>query len=128
LGLTFSEARAIAPSIGDFSELGEYLDLPVRTYSSGMFIRLAFAISTAVQPDIVIMDEMIGVGDQSFIDKAQRRLAGILERAQILVLASHSESIIRSFCNKALWLDKGQAKMIGSVDAVLSAYAASTPS
>jgi ABC-type polysaccharide/polyol phosphate transport system ATPase subunit len=74
------------------------------------------------------MDEMIGVGDQSFIDKAQRRLAGILERAQILVLASHSESIIRSFCNKALWLDKGQAKMIGSVDAVLSAYAASTPS
>jgi len=127
LGLTFSEARAIAPSIGEFSELGEYLDLPVRTYSSGMFIRLAFAISTAVQPDIVIMDEMIGVGDQNFIDKAQRRLAGILERAQILVLASHSEPIIRSFCNKALWLDKGQAKMFGSVDAVLSAYAASTP-
>jgi ABC-type polysaccharide/polyol phosphate transport system ATPase subunit len=122
LGLTFAEARALAPSIGEFSELGQYLDLPVRTYSSGMFVRLAFAISTAVQPDIVIMDEMIGAGDQSFIDKAQKRLAELLERARILVLASHSEPIIRAFCNKVLWLEKGQTKMLGSVDQVLSAY------
>jgi ABC-type polysaccharide/polyol phosphate transport system ATPase subunit len=122
LGLTFAEAKALAPSIGEFSELDQYLDLPVRTYSSGMFVRLAFAISTAVQPDIVIMDEMIGAGDQSFIDKAQKRLAELLERARILILASHSEPIIRAFCNKALWLEKGQAKMLGSVDQVLSAY------
>jgi len=122
LGLTFAAARKLAPSIGEFSELGEYLDLPVRTYSTGMFMRLAFAISTAVQPDIVVMDEMIGAGDQRFIDKAKKRIAELLERARILVLASHSEPIIRAFCNKALWLEKGQIKMLGPVDEVLRAY------
>jgi ABC-type polysaccharide/polyol phosphate transport system ATPase subunit len=122
LGLTFAQAKELAPSIGEFSELGEYLDLPVRTYSAGMFMRLAFAISTAVQPDILVMDEMIGAGDQSFIDKAQKRIAGLLEKARILVLASHSEPIIRGFCNKALWLEKGQVRILGAVDEVLRAY------
>jgi ABC-type polysaccharide/polyol phosphate transport system ATPase subunit len=78
LGLTFSEAGELAPSIGEFSELGEYLDLPVRTYSNGMFLRLAFAISTAVQPDIVVMDELIGAGDQSFLNKARKRVINYL--------------------------------------------------
>jgi ABC-type polysaccharide/polyol phosphate transport system ATPase subunit len=122
LGLTFAQARALAPSIGEFSELGAYLDLPVRTYSTGMFVRLAFAISTSVQPDIVVMDEMIGTGDQSFIQKAQKRIGDLLERTRILVLASHSMPIIRNFCNKVLWLDQGQVKMLGSVDDVLPAY------
>ena len=122
LGLTFAEARALAPSIGEFCELGAYLDLPVRTYSTGMFLRLAFAISTSVQPDIVVMDEMIGAGDQNFIEKAQKRIGDLLERTRILVLASHSQAIIRSFCNKVLWLDHGQVKMFGPVDDVLLAY------
>jgi len=122
LGLTFSEARELAPSIGEFSELGEYLDLPVRTYSSGMFLRLAFAISTAVQPDIVVMDEMIGAGDQNFLDKARKRVNELLERARIMILASHSEPIIRSFCNKGLWLEKGEAKMTGPFDEVMASY------
>jgi len=122
LGLTFAEAKALAPSIGEFSELGGYLDLPVRTYSTGMFVRLAFAISTAVHPDIVVMDEMIGAGDQCFIQKAQKRIGDLLERTRILVLASHSTPIIRNFCNKLLWLDHGQIKMLGSVDDVLPAY------
>jgi ABC-type polysaccharide/polyol phosphate transport system ATPase subunit len=125
LGLTFAEAKQLAPSIGEFCELGEYLDLPVRTYSSGMFVRLAVAISTAVQPEIVVMDEMIGTGDKSFIDKARKRIAALLERANILVLASHSEPIIRSFCNKVLWLEKGRVKMIAPVDEVMRAYAKS---
>ena len=125
LGMTFGEAKARAPSIGEFSELGEYLALPVRTYSTGMFVRLAFAISTSVLPDIVVMDEMIGAGDPGFIDKAQTRLTKLLERAQILVLASHSEPIIRAFCNKVLWLDKGRVQMLGPVDEVLSAYLSS---
>lgn len=122
LGLTFAEARALAPSIGEFSELGAYLDMPVRTYSTGMFVRLAFAISTAVQPDIVVMDEMIATGDESFIHKAQKRIADLLERTRILVLASHSQSIIRDFCNKVLWLEDGRVKMLGLVDDVLPAY------
>jgi ABC-type polysaccharide/polyol phosphate transport system ATPase subunit len=121
LGLTFAEAEALAPSIGEFSELGEFLDLPVRTYSSGMFVRLAFAISTAVQPDIVVMDEMIGVGDQSFIRKAQQRIQEILTRASIMVLASHNQEILRAFCNKAIWLEKGRIKLLGSVQEVLDA-------
>jgi ABC-type polysaccharide/polyol phosphate transport system ATPase subunit len=122
LGLTFAQARALAPSIGEFCELGAYLDLPVRTYSAGMFLRLAFAISTAVQPDIVVMDEMIGAGDRSFIQKAEKRIGDLLERTRILVLASHSTPIIRNFCNKLLWLDRGEMKMFGLVDDVLCAY------
>lgn len=126
LGLTFRQAEALAPSIAEFSELGEFLDLPVRTYSTGMFLRLAFAISTSVDPDIVIMDEMIGAGDQNFIDKAQRRIGTLLEKASILVLASHSDGIIREFCNKVLWLDKGTVRKVGPVDAVLAEYGSST--
>lgn len=125
-GLSFSEAKALAPSIAEFSELGEYLNLPVRTYSSGMLLRLAFAIATAVQPDIIVMDEMIGAGDAQFLKKAQRRMDELLERARILVLASHSEAIIRNFCNRAVWLDKGEIKMLSSVSEVLSAYTSSS--
>lgn len=122
LGLTFKEAEALAPSIADFSELGEFLDLPVRTYSSGMFLRLAFAISTSVQPDIVVMDEMIGAGDQSFLEKARGRMESLLEKASILVLASHADDIIRGFCTKALWLEKGAMKMLGDTEEVLACY------
>jgi len=122
MGLTFADARALAPSIGEFCELGGYLDLPVRTYSTGMFVRLAFAISTAVHPDIVVMDEMIGAGDQNFMQKAQQRIAELLGRTRILVLASHSMPIIRDFCNKVLWLDQGRVKMLGPVDDVLPFY------
>lgn len=122
LGLSFKEAEALAPSIAEFSELGDFLSLPVRTYSTGMFLRLAFAISTSVQPDIIVMDEMISAGDQSFIDKASARIEGLLQRASILVLASHAEPIIRSFCNRVLWLDKGAVRMLGSVDEVFEAY------
>ena len=124
LGLSFAEARRLSPAIGEFSELGEYLDLPVRTYSTGMFVRLAFAISTAIKPDIVVMDEMIGAGDQGFIEKAQRRIDELLGRARILVLASHSDPIIRRFCNKVVWLEKGQIKMAGPVEQILAAYGA----
>jgi ABC-type polysaccharide/polyol phosphate transport system ATPase subunit len=124
MGLSFSEAKALSPSIAEFSELGQYLDLPVRTYSSGMYLRLAFAIATAVHPDIVVMDEMIGAGDAQFLEKAQRRVGALLERARILVLASHSEHIIRDFCTKVVWLEKGRVKMLGAVADVLPAYTA----
>lgn len=126
MGATFAEARALMPAIAEFSELGDYLDLPVRTYSTGMFMRLAFAISTSVQPDIVVMDEMIGAGDHRFIQKAKKRISELLESSKILVLASHDVSLIRSLCNKAIWMDKGEIKETGPPDGVVSAYQSAT--
>ena len=122
LGLSFRKAKALSPAIADFSELGEYLDLPVRTYSTGMFLRLAFAISTCIEPDILIMDEMITAGDAQFIQKAERRLHKIVGKANILALASHDMTIIENICNKVLWLDHGLIKQFGPPDAVLEAY------
>jgi ABC-type polysaccharide/polyol phosphate transport system ATPase subunit len=122
LGLSFREAKQLAPTIANFSELGEYLDLPARTYSSGMFLRLAFAISTCIEPDILIMDEMITAGDAQFIQKAERRLHEIVGKANILALASHDMTIIENICNKVLWLDHGLVKQFGPPDAILEAY------
>jgi ABC-type polysaccharide/polyol phosphate transport system ATPase subunit len=122
MGLTFREARELSPAIAEFSELGEYLNMPVRAYSTGMFLRLAFAISTSIFPDIIIMDEMIGAGDASFLEKAHRRVDELIERAQILILASHNADILRRFCSKVLWLEKGRARLCGKTDEVLRAY------
>jgi ABC-type polysaccharide/polyol phosphate transport system ATPase subunit len=122
MGLTFAQARALAPSIAEFSELGQHLDMPVRTYSTGMYMRLAFAITTSVQPEIIVMDEMIGAGDARFLDKAKERLDALLGRTSIVVLASHSEAIVSRFCNKALWLEKGEPRAFGSVEEVLGRY------
>lgn len=125
MGLSFKEAWELAPSIAEFCELGDFLDMPVRTYSSGMFVRLAFAISTSIEPDIVIMDEMINAGDAQFIAKARARIEKILGNASVFVIASHDISITRQFCKTALWLEKGVAKAIGPVDEVTEAYLAS---
>ena len=122
MGMSFAEARALAPSIADFTELGEYLELPVRTYSSGMFMRLAFAITTSVTPDIIVMDEMIGTGDAQFIQKARERLNKLLSNTKIMVLATHNHEIGIQFCNKALWLEKGKVKRFGPAQLVLNDY------
>jgi lipopolysaccharide transport system ATP-binding protein len=103
--------REIEPLVGDiceFSELGDYVHMPVRTYSSGMAMRLAFAISTSVPADIILMDEWLSVGDAEFANKAQARLNGLIEQAKILVIASHNENLIRSNCNRVLRLDHGR--------------------
>lgn len=122
LGMSEAEIRAKANEIADFTELGDYLDLPLRTYSSGMRVRLAFAISTAVEADILLLDEVLGVGDASFQEKANRRLQDLHDRAEIVVLAIHSSDTIRKTCNKALWMERGRLRMLGSVGEVLSAY------
>jgi ABC-type polysaccharide/polyol phosphate transport system ATPase subunit len=128
MGLSFAEARRLSPSIQEFSELGEFLRLPVRTYSTGMFLRLAFAIATSIEPDIIIMDEMIGGGDAQFLEKAKTRLARLLERTKILVLATHDAGIMESFCNKVIWLDHGEVRKIGSFDKVHPLYLAANAS
>lgn len=126
LGMSDAEICAKTEDIADFTELGDYLDLPLRTYSSGMRLRLAFAIATAVEAEILLLDEVIGVGDASFQEKAARRLEQLHDRAEIVVLAIHNPAVIRQSCNKALWLERGAMRSFGDVETVLDAYAAQT--
>jgi ABC-type polysaccharide/polyol phosphate transport system ATPase subunit len=124
MGLSFREAKGLSSAIAEFSELGDYLNLPTRTYSSGMFLRLAFAISTSVEPDIMIMDEMISTGDAHFIAKATRRLRQLVDTANILVLASHDMKVIEQLCNKVAWLEHGNLRRLGSPESVTAEYIA----
>jgi ABC-type polysaccharide/polyol phosphate transport system ATPase subunit len=122
LGLSFAQAKKLAPAIGEFSELGDYLALPTRTYSTGMFLRLAFAISSSIEPNILIMDEMIGAGDAQFVQKAKRRLHELIGKANILALASHNMNLVRDLCNKVIWLEHGVIKQFGPPKTVTTAY------
>jgi ABC-2 type transport system ATP-binding protein/lipopolysaccharide transport system ATP-binding protein len=119
LGMSFAQAESLVPEIAEFSELGSYIDLPMRTYSSGMVLRLAFGVSTAIQPDIILLDEMIGVGDASFADRAQARLNHFLSNASILVLASHAAATVRKYCTRGLLLEEGRLVADGDIDRVL---------
>lgn len=122
LGMKRSEINAKLDEIAAFTELGEYLDMPVRIYSSGMATRLAFATVTAMDSDILLMDEVIGTGDAAFMDKAEKRLNEFMNRSKIIVLASHSDEVIRKFCNKALLLEHGQIITAGCPDEVIATY------
>ncbi|WP_250502566.1 ABC transporter ATP-binding protein [Caballeronia sp. AZ7_KS35] len=126
LGMSDSEIREKQQAIADFCELGDYLDLPLRTYSSGMRVRLAFAVSTAVDAEILLLDEVMGVGDASFMHKAKDRLADLHSRAEIVVLAMHSNPEIRRVCNKVLWMERGRVRAFGPMEEVLSQYEATT--
>ena len=125
IGMTFAEANSKMDAIAEFSGLGEFLKMPVRTYSTGMAMRLAFAISTSIEPDILILDEMIGAGDQNFVQKAQQRVHELMEKTSILIMASHNASILKRLCNKALWLEHGAVLAYGPLDDVLDDYARS---
>lgn len=121
-GLTRAQIRAKTEEIAEFTELGTFLDMPLRTYSAGMHARLAFAISTCIEPEILLLDESIGAGDAAFLVKAKRRLEEFIAQAGILVLATHSEAMIRELCNKAILLEHGKALVAGSVDEVFARY------
>lgn len=122
LGLSRGEIRDLYDEIVEFSELGEFINMPVRTYSSGMLLRLAFSISTVIRPDILLMDEWLSVGDENFRGKAEARLAALVNSTKILVLASHSRELIEATCNRAIWLDHGQIKMDGPAKSVCEQY------
>jgi ABC-2 type transport system ATP-binding protein len=123
LGLSFREARALQPEIEAFTELGTFLSLPIRTYSTGMLVRLGFAATTALRPDILIMDELIGAGDAAFAAKAEARTREYLSNAKILVLASHNPEVLRRFCNRAILLESGRVVESGDLSSVLDRYA-----
>jgi ABC-type polysaccharide/polyol phosphate transport system ATPase subunit len=122
LGLTRDEIENRIPDIEQFSELGEYLSLPVRTYSAGMQARLGFSLVTTVDPEILLMDEAIGAGDARFTDKVTERLKNFVDRSSILVLASHSTDLVKRTCNKAALMNGGRILAIGAVDDVLAEY------
>lgn len=111
MGLRPRQIEPLVDEICAFSDLGDYIHMPLRTYSSGMSMRLAFAISTSVPADIVLMDEWMSVGDADFSHKAQQRLNDLINKAKILVLASHDDKLIRQNCNKIMRLDHGE--MVG---------------
>src|SRR5262249_25400973 len=103
-------------------ELGPYLDMPTRTYSSGMMVRLGFAVSTCIHPEILLMDEWLSAGDARFLTKAQRRMEQFVDSSSILVLASHSQDLLRKWCNRGLLLQQGQVAAYGTIDDVIAAY------
>jgi ABC-2 type transport system ATP-binding protein len=122
LGLRKAEIRAKVNEIADFTELGEFLEMPLRTYSAGMFARLAFAISTSIDPEILLLDEGIGAGDDVFLEKAKQRLDALINRARILVLASHSDELVRKLCNRAILMENGRVVESGPTDEMLERY------
>ena len=122
LGMTKGEIDRHLDDIIDFSELGEFIDMPVRTYSSGMHLRLAFAVSTTVRPQILLMDEWLSVGDERFREKAESRMGELLRATSILVIASHSKKLVLDTCNRAIWLEHGRVRLEGSAAEVCGAY------
>ncbi|WP_428172543.1 ABC transporter ATP-binding protein [Comamonas sp.] len=122
IGISHEEMRKLEPEIIAFSELQDAIDRPVKTYSSGMNVRLAFALVTAVQPDVLIVDEALAVGDQSFQKKCIERILDFRQKGCTILFCSHSPYHIRHLCDAALWLEQGQVQMFGETEAVLAAY------
>jgi len=122
MGMSPEEIAEKFDQIAEFSGLGDFLDVPFRTYSSGMQLRLAFATSTAVRPEILIMDEWLSTGDEDFKERANMRMRELVDSTKILILASHSKELMQKNCNKIVWLEHGRVKMNGSPDEVLPAY------
>ncbi|MGL4766702.1 MAG: ABC transporter ATP-binding protein [Formosimonas sp.] len=108
MGLSLAEIDALTDEIAEFTELGDYLNMPMRTYSSGMIVRLGFAVSTSIHADIILMDEWLSVGDAQFQERASERLSQMVDKAAILVLASHSMELIEKTCNKIVFLEHGK--------------------
>lgn len=124
LGLTQDEINARYAEIVDFSGIGDFIGQPVKTYSSGMYVRLAFAVATSVEPDILVVDEALSVGDGEFARKSLERIMELKKRGTTILFCSHSMYQVEAFCERALWLDKGDVRMLDSVFLVTAAYQA----
>lgn len=127
LGLSRKEIDSKINEIADFTGLGDYLSMPIRTYSSGMQIRLAFAVSAAISPEILLLDEVFGVGDANFVEKAKQKMISLLDQSSIVVMANHSSESIKEICNKALLLEGGAVKYFGDIDEAFKIYEETRP-
>ncbi len=114
--------RQLEEDVAAFADLGEFLDMPVRVYSSGMVVRLGFALATAIRPQVLLMDEWFLAGDASFMEKARVRLEDMVRGAEILVLSTHLTEVVLSWCTRVIWLDQGRVRADGTAEAVLSEY------
>lgn len=122
LGMSRAQVESHFDDIVAFSELGDFVEMPVRTYSTGMHLRLAFAVSTIVRPQILLMDEWLSVGDEAFKHKVEARMKDMVRASNILILATHSRSLVESICNRVLWLEHGKLRMDGTPEEVCPAY------
>lgn len=118
LGLSKREIRKAIPDIEEFAELGDFMKMPLKSYSSGMLIRLAFGIITSIHSDVLLIDEVVNVGDARFMAKAKARMASLIHKSDIMVLSTHDQATMREFCNKALWLERGEIKSFGEINEV----------
>lgn len=121
-GRNYKKAKESMDKLREFTDLGEYLNLPLRTYSEGMKVRVGFAVATNFEPDILLIDEIFGAGDKDFAEKSQKKIEGLIEKSNTFLFASHSNDLIRRFCNKALLMEHGQIKAFGEVGDILKTY------
>jgi ABC-type polysaccharide/polyol phosphate transport system ATPase subunit len=122
LGMSKTQIAKQIDEISELTGLGDYLSMPIRTYSSGMLVRLAFAISTTIQPEILLIDEIFGAGDASFFKTARKKMTDLLDHSSIVVMASHADELIEEFCNKVLLLEGGHVKFFGDTQTALEIY------
>ncbi|NHN87626.1 ABC transporter ATP-binding protein [Acetobacter conturbans] len=121
-GLSETAIGEVEADVEAFADLGTFMDLPLKTYSSGMSLRLAFGLATAIMPEVLIMDEWFMAGDAAFMQRAASRIAGLVEGAEILVISTHLPSIIEKWCTRVIWMDQGRVRMDGVPADVLPAY------
>jgi lipopolysaccharide transport system ATP-binding protein len=121
-GETPRSVRAKMQGIADFSELGDFLNMPVRYYSAGMIVRLAFSISTAIEPEILLVDEVLAAGDMAFQDKARQRMREMMNKARLIVMVSHDLPSLGGLCERGIWLDHGRLRQDGPIAEVIAGY------
>lgn len=121
-GETPTSIQAKIEEIADFSELGDFLEMPIRHYSPGMLVRLGFSVATAINPEILLIDEILSAGDHAFQNKAMKRMKDLMDQAHLIVIVSHDTNTLADICTKLIWMDHGRVHMVGETGAVLDAY------
>lgn len=127
LGYTKQQLSVIEPEVIAFSELQDFIDTPVKYYSTGMYMRLAFSLATAMHPDILVLDEIFAGGDASFMAKARARMHDMIDKANIMIMVSHDHQLVKSLCNRVIWMDHGKLVADGSPDEIVDRYLAGKP-
>jgi ABC-type polysaccharide/polyol phosphate transport system ATPase subunit len=122
LGIDHRAMAGLAPSIVEFADIGQFIDAPVKTYSTGMKARLGFAIATAITPDILLLDEVLGTGDQTFRARSQARIRELVDKARAIVLVTHDLTYVSEFCNRAILIERGQIIQEGAPDEIVHLY------